>query len=209
MVGGRSELKLKLGIKMSQSIAPTHNIPPRVKGDCENVRLMLTGRDFTHSPVLLYPKQKPEKKKQKLHHLIKLLMTCGCIVLSHTWQLSDSYKRQVNWGLSQGLNIPDCKQRWKQRFPKIAGDFSCICQPSVHCFDNSASLIIISALLRASNVHLSGSQTVAWKLSISTRSSTISPSSFGEMNLPVFSTLSAIQCIYLFHFWLWLQFSHQ
>jgi len=33
LVGRRSELKLKLDIKMTQSIAPTRNIPPHVKGD--------------------------------------------------------------------------------------------------------------------------------------------------------------------------------
>lgn len=38
LVGEMSELKLKLGIKMTQSIAPTHNFPPYV---IETVQLMI------------------------------------------------------------------------------------------------------------------------------------------------------------------------
>lgn len=61
---------------------------------------------------------------------------------------------------------------------------------SALCFDNLTCLIIISASLRASNVQLSMSHIMALKQSISRKTLAISLSCLGEMNLPVFSTVS-------------------
>ena len=73
------------------------------------------------------------------------------------------------------------------RFPRNSQFFlsTCKCQPSAVFFDNCA-------FLKASNVHLPESLMMALTQSISRRSLAISPSSFCEMNLPVFCTLSAL-----------------